>query len=57
MIAEVLLFLEGRSDEIVKRFNSRMKDAPELLDFEEAARLRDLIANMGRTLERQRVFT
>lgn len=57
MIAEVLLFLEGRSDEIVKRFKSRMKGAAELLDFEEAARLRDLIANMERTLERQRVFT
>lgn len=57
IIAEVLLFLEGRSDEIVKRFKSRMKDAAELLDFEEAARLRDLVANMERTLERQRVFT
>ncbi|MDT8317233.1 MAG: excinuclease ABC subunit UvrC [bacterium] len=57
MIAEVLLFLEGRSDEIIKRFKSRMKDAAGLLDFEEAARLRDLVANMERTLERQRVFT
>lgn len=57
MMAEVLLFLEGRSDEIVKRFKSRMKDAAESLDFEEAARLRDLVANMERTLERQRVFT
>jgi len=57
MIAEVLLFLEGRSDEILKRFKARMKDAANLLDFEEAARLRDLIANMERTLERQRVFT
>lgn len=57
MIAEVLLFLEGRSDEIVKRFRARMKDAAKALNFEEAARLRDLVANMERTLERQRVFT
>jgi len=57
MMDEVILFLEGRSSEIVRRFKVRMKAAAGELDFEEAARLRDVIANIERTLERQRVFT
>lgn len=57
MMAEVILFLEGRSGEILSRFTKRMKEAAEKLEFEEAARLRDCIENMRRTLEKQRVFT
>ncbi|MDH3974359.1 MAG: excinuclease ABC subunit UvrC [Deltaproteobacteria bacterium] len=57
MMEEVVLFLEGRSGEIISRFKKRMKEAAGELEFEEAARLRDCIDNIKRTLEKQRVFT
>src|SRR6478609_3834963 len=36
MIDEVVLFLEGRTDEVVRRVGERMSDAAENLDFERA---------------------
>ena len=43
MIDEVVLFLEGRTDEVVRRVGERMADAAENLDFERAAELRDVL--------------
>ncbi|MFL5561205.1 MAG: excinuclease ABC subunit UvrC [Gemmatimonadaceae bacterium] len=43
MIDEVVLFLEGRTDEVVKRVGERMNEAAEQLDFERAAELRDVL--------------
>src|SRR5688572_31848007 len=40
MIDEVVLFLEGRSDEVTRRVRERMDDASARLDFERAAELR-----------------
>ena len=43
MIDEVVLFLEGRTDEVVRRVGERMGEAAEHLDFERAAELRDVL--------------
>jgi len=43
MIDEVVLFLEGRTDEVVRRVSERMAEAAEKLDFERAAELRDVL--------------
>ena len=43
MIDEVVLFLEGRTDEVVRRVGERMREAAEDLDFERAAELRDVL--------------
>ena len=43
MIDEVILFLEGRTDEVVRRVGQRMAEAAELLEFERAAELRDAL--------------
>ena len=43
MIDEVVLFLEGRTDEVVRRVGERMAEAAEKLDFERAAELRDVL--------------
>jgi len=51
MIEEVLLFLEGRSDEIVRRVRERMQLASENLDFERAAELRDALHHLERMEE------
>src|ERR671934_1734162 len=43
MIDEVVLFLEGRTDEVTRRVKERMAVAAERLDFERAAELRDVL--------------
>jgi len=49
-------FLEGKSRESLKTLREQMQAAAESLDFETAARLRDLIAALAATLERPRRF-
>ena len=44
------LFLEGRSDDLTRELAEAMETASERLDFEDAARLRDLLAGV-RTLQ------
>ena len=46
MIDEVVLFLEGRSDEVTRRVRERMDDASAHLDFERAAELRDVLVHL-----------
>lgn len=46
MIDEVVLFLEGRSDEVTRRVRERMDDASTRLDFERAAELRDVLVHL-----------
>ena len=46
MIDEVVLFLSGRPDEVVRRVQERMDLAAEQLDFERAAELRDVLHHL-----------
>ncbi len=46
MIDEVVLFLDGRPDEVVKRVKQRMESASSSLDFERAAELRDALQHL-----------
>lgn len=49
-VRRATLFLEGRSDELTGQLTAAMETASEQLEFEEAARLRDLVASI-RTLQ------
>lgn len=51
MIDEVLVFLEGRTNEVKKRVRERMELASESLDFERAAELRDALNHLERMEE------
>jgi excinuclease ABC subunit C len=51
MIDEVLVFLEGRTDEVARRVRQRMQLAVESLDFERAAELRDALAHLEQMSE------
>jgi excinuclease ABC subunit C len=51
MIDEVLDFLGGRPDEVVKKVKERMALAAESLDFERAAQLRDALAHLEKMEE------
>ncbi|HSQ32118.1 MAG TPA: excinuclease ABC subunit UvrC [Gemmatimonadaceae bacterium] len=51
MIDEVLVFLEGRTDEVARRVRERMDLAAESLDFERAAELRDALRHLEQMSE------
>jgi excinuclease ABC subunit C len=46
-LEEARLFLSGRSDQLLQRLRERMKQASEALEYENAARMRDLIAEIA----------
>jgi excinuclease ABC subunit C len=51
MIDEVVLFLDGRPDEVIRRVRERMEAAAEALDFERAAEMRDALTRLQRMEE------
>jgi len=51
MIDEVLLFLDGKPEEVMARIKDRMAIAAEALDFERAAELRDALQHVERMEE------
>jgi excinuclease ABC subunit C len=51
MIDEVLDFLSGKPDEVVRTIKQRMALAAESLDFERAAKLRDVLTHLERMEE------
>ena len=56
VIKQVILFLEGKHDEVVRGLQEQMQEAAEQLNFEEAARIRDRIRAVERVLEKQRII-
>lgn len=57
MIKAVALFLEGRSDAVVKNLKQSMAAAAEALEFEQAARLRDQLTAVEKIIEKQNIVT
>jgi len=57
VIKEVILFLEGKQERVVRELESKMREAAEALDFEKAALLRDQIQAVDRGIEGQRIAT
>lgn len=55
VIKQVILFLEGKDEKIVKELQSKMNKAAEALDFEKAALLRDQIQAIEKVVEGQRI--
>ena len=51
MVDEVLAFLDGRTDEVIRRVRARMETAAAALDFERAAELRDALKHLGQMEE------
>jgi excinuclease ABC subunit C len=56
-INEVAMFMEGRSDLLVRELEERMQSAADRLDFENAARYRDQLQSVERIADRQKVLT
>ena len=57
VIDQTLLFLEGRSREVLRGVETEMREAADGLEFERAARLRDQAQAIRSVTERQRMAT
>lgn len=55
MIEQLILFLEGKDNALVKKLKTQMQKQADALDFESAARLRDQIKRVERALQHQRI--
>jgi len=53
----LIMFLEGKQEDLLKRMKERMSDAADNLRFEEAAELRDQIGAMGEVIARQKIIS
>lgn len=54
-VRQATMFLDGRSDDLTAELTQSMEDASSRLDFEDAARLRDLISSIRKLQSRQYV--
>ena len=57
MIQEIILLLNGKEEELLKRISEKMKQAAKELDFEKAAFYRDQLQALENTLEKQKIIT
>ncbi|MBN1613944.1 MAG: excinuclease ABC subunit UvrC [Deltaproteobacteria bacterium] len=57
LVRDALAFIEGRGKKLLSNLRERMNAAASSLDFEEAAVLRDRIAAIEATLEKQRIVS
>ena len=55
IVKQVRWFLEGRDTELIETLRKDMHTAADREDFEEAARLRDRIGQIEKTIEKQRI--
>ena len=56
-VREATLFLEGKNQELLRLLKKSMKRESDNLNFEEAARTRDHISSIEKTIERQKVVS
>ena len=54
-VKQIVLFLEGKRDKVIREFEQQMKSASETLDFERAAQLRDRIGAIKNVIEGQKI--
>lgn len=57
LVKDALIFLEGREKKLLSALRSRMTDAARNLRFEEAAVIRNRLAAIRKTLEKQRIVS
>lgn len=57
MINNIIMFLEGKRETLVKRLKDRMQEAADNLNFEKAAVLRNQILALEKVLEKQKIVS
>src|SRR5207344_1750291 len=54
-VRQAILFIEGKQNELLSELRQRMAEKSEALEFEAAAKVRDQIQAVEKTLEKQRM--
>lgn len=57
MISEVILFLEGKQEDLSKLLHKRMAEAAEALEFEKAAEIRDQLLAIDKVIAKQKIVS
>lgn len=57
IVREVVLFMEGKQEDLLDRLHERMEKCAEALDFEKAAGIRDQIQAVEGVLEKQKIVS
>lgn len=57
IIQNVILFLQGKGDDLMQKLQSQMEEASEKMEFERAAKLRDQIRALQEILQKQKVIS
>ncbi len=57
MVQEIIMILNGKEAELIKRIKEKMKHAAANMDFEGAAHYRDQLVALESTLEKQKIVT
>jgi len=57
VIRQVILFLEGKQEKVVRELQHRMEKAAQSLDFEKAASIRDQLKAVNKIIEGQEIAT
>jgi excinuclease ABC subunit C len=55
LVGELLSFLDGETDTVVKRLEAEMREASDELEYERAARVRDRLGAVRRAIEKQQM--
>jgi excinuclease ABC subunit C len=55
LVGELLSFLDGETDTVVKRLEAEMREASDHLEYERAARVRDRLGAVRRAIEKQQM--
>ena len=55
LVQDLLEFLDGDTETIVKRLETAMREAADVLEFERAARLRDRLTSVRKAIEKQQI--
>lgn len=57
LVDDVLMFLEGKHDVLLKKLKEEMEKASQNMEFEKAAKLRDQIYGIEKTSEKQKIIS
>jgi excinuclease ABC subunit C len=57
LVEELLEFLDGDTQPVVRRLETEMKEAAEKLEYERAGRVRDRLSAVRKTIEKQQMVT
>jgi len=57
LVKDLISFLEGDTDDVIKQLEAEMKEASDSLEFEKAARWRDRLGAVQKVIERQQMVS